>query len=280
MSKKKFLRNEINGAVDFYLYGDIDRKFWGDECSAEDLRAELDDSNAKTVNVLINSGGGNVFEASAMVSLLKRYKDQHDAKIVAYVDGICASAATFIAMAADELHVYTNSILMIHKPAITTYGNAHDLARDIETLNAVENDVMMPLYMARTEKTAEDIQGMLEAETWFTGNPESEDYIGNTFSVIHEEEEKQVAAFVSEAFRNYRHVPEKVKEELAAELAAEKEAENEAKAEETTENEAVAEITAETAENEAVNDAQSDEGPEIPDYSRFEDMLRKVRAKQ
>lgn len=276
--KKKFLRNEINGAVDFYLYGDIDRKFWGDECSADDLRQELEASNARTVNVLINSGGGNVFEASAMVSMLKRYKDQMGATIRAYVDGICASAATFIAMAADELHVYSNSIMMIHKPAIYTYGNASDLARDIETLNAVENDVMLPLYMARTDKTPGEILEMLEAETWFTGNPDSDDYIGNTFRVILEEEPKQVAACVSESFRNYKHVPEKVREELAAELAAEKEAEIEAKAEETTENETVEENTAETAENEAVTNAQNVEEPAAPDYSVFEDMLRKVRG--
>ena len=85
---------------------------------------ELQNKGIKDFNIYINSPGGSVFASSTIVSLLKRFKQNTGAKIHGFIDGLCASAATYLLMVADDINVYQNSILMIHKPMTISWGNA------------------------------------------------------------------------------------------------------------------------------------------------------------
>lgn len=216
----KYFKNVTSTSADFYVYGAIvDEKeadWWTGEVSStevdtNDMKQELDELQGKGItdfNIYINSPGGSVFASSTIVSLLKRFKQNTNAKIHGYIDGLCASAATYLLMVADDINVYQNSIFMIHKPMTMSWGNANDLQKDINILNAIENDMMIPMYMNKAKITEEELKKLINDETWFSGNENDELFIGNFFDINYLEEAKEVAACVSkDLFKNYKHVP-------------------------------------------------------------------------
>lgn len=218
--KYKYLKNLTKTSADFYVYGDIVDEnvpdWWTGEKSetavdTNELKAELDSLNGVTdFNIYINSGGGSVFASSAMVSMLKRFRQNTGAQIHSYIDGLCASAATYLAMVADDINIYKNSIMMIHKPMTFSCGNANDLQHDIDTLNTIEKDMMLPMYSDRAKDgiTAEKIEELVDNETWFSGNADDDMYIGNYFNVNALDSVKDVQACATDLFRNYKHVPD------------------------------------------------------------------------
>ncbi len=221
--KYKYLKNLTKTSADWYVYGDIldenePNLFTGEKSETAvdttELKNELDSLSGVTdFNIYINSGGGSVFASSAMVSMLKRFRETTGAKIHSYIDGLCASAATYLAMMADDVNIYKNSIMMIHKPATFSYGNAGDLQKDIDTLNTIENDMMIPMYVEKAKEgiTTDDIRKMIADETWFNGNEADPLYIGNYFNVTMHDTAKTVTACTTDLFRNYKHVPEALK---------------------------------------------------------------------
>lgn len=218
----KYLKNITSSSADFYVYGDIvDEKYpdyWTGEYSSNEidtneLKNELDDlQNVKDLNIYINSPGGSVFASSTMVSLLKRFKQNTGAKIHGFIDGLCASAATYLLMVADDINVYQNSILMIHKPLTFSFGNANDLQKDIDILNVIENDMMIPMYMNKSLVDEETLKELVNNETWFNGNKQDDMFIGNFFKINYLDEAKEVTASVSKnLFRNYKNIPDELK---------------------------------------------------------------------
>lgn len=217
----RYFKNITPMTADFYIYGDLvdnSTDYWTgekDSFSVDplDLKDELNDlTGIKELNLYINSGGGSVFASSTMVSLLKRFREQNKVKINAYVDGLCASASTFLLMMADEVNIYDNSIIMIHKPMTWSFGNADTLRKDIETLDSIENDLMIPLYMAKTDRSEDEIKELIRNETWFNGNVESDMYLGNYFNINHIEETKQAVACSSVFLDKYKNTPEELEE--------------------------------------------------------------------
>lgn len=225
----KYLKNLTTNSADFYVYGDIVDENTPDWLTGEKsetavdtnaFKTELDSLNGVTdFNIYINSGGGSVFASSAMVSMLKRFKQNTGAKIHAYIDGLCASAATYLAMVADDINIYKNSVMMIHKPMTYAYGNADELQHDIDTLNLIESGTMLPMYESKAKEgiTAEKIAELVDNETWFSGNPDDDMYIGNYFNVNALETVKDVQACATDLLRNYRHVPEALRKQKQVE---------------------------------------------------------------
>ena len=220
----KYFKNVTPSTADFYVYGEIvDEKypdFWTGEYSSTEvdtnaMKDELDELEKKGIkdfNIYINSPGGSVFASSTMVSLLKRFKQNTNAKIHGFIDGLCASASTYLLMVADDINVYQNSILMIHKPMTMSFGNADDLQKDINTLNVIENDMMIPMYMNKAKVSQEEISELIKNETWFNGNKDDELFIGNFFNINYLDEVKEVTASVSKnLFKNYKHIPNSLK---------------------------------------------------------------------
>lgn len=216
MAEFKYFKNLTPTSADFYVYGDIvdnSTDWWTGEKDAFnvdplDLKDELDElQGIKELNIYINSGGGSVFASSTMVSILKRFREQSNAVINACVDGLCASAATYLLMVADKINIYNNSIVMIHKPMTYSIGNADQLQKDIETLNSIENDMMIPMYMSKASVSEEEIRAFVNQETWFNGNPESDMYLGNYFNVNYIEEASQAVACSSVLLNKYANTP-------------------------------------------------------------------------
>ena len=143
------------------VYGDIGE--WLDVDSRE-FTSQLKQITAKKINVRINSGGGSVFTAQAILSSLRR----HNAEITVYIDGLAASAASVIAMAGDRVIMPANAMMMIHNPWTGTYGEAKDMRKMADTLDSVR-DSIVAAYREKTGLEDSAIIELMDAETWMTG---------------------------------------------------------------------------------------------------------------
>ena len=256
----KYFKNITSSSADFYVYGDIvDEKWegWDSEATIDPaiLKEELDEiGNVSDFNIYINSPGGSVFASSTIVSLLKRFKQNTGAKIHGYIDGLCASAATYLLMVADDINVYQNSILMIHKPLTFSFGNANDLQKDIDTLNTIENDMMIPMYMNKAKIDEKELKNLINEETWFNGNEKDEMFIGNFFNINYLDEAKQVSACINKnLFKNYKHIPKELKD-----------------------------IKVEPKQQEVVNEDPKQNAEEVQeiDYSSFEQIISSLKKEE
>src|SRR5690554_1610966 len=145
-----------------WLYDVIGDEMWGG-VSAKTFVKDLAAVTAPTIHLRINSPGGDVFDARAMVTALR----QHPARVIAHIDGLAASAASYIALAADEVEMADGAFLMIHNAWGVVVGNRHDLLDMAETLEKIDATILAD-YQARTHRSSSDIQEWMDKETWFT----------------------------------------------------------------------------------------------------------------
>lgn len=127
--------------------------------------ADLGD--APEVEVRINSSGGDPFEAMAIYSNLCRRR-----KVSVTVDGLCASAATIIAMAASpgRLSMMPGSMLMVHDAWLSgAAGNAASLRADADVLDTLSGQIA-GIYAVRTGKQSGYWRAVMERETWYTAD--------------------------------------------------------------------------------------------------------------
>lgn len=136
---------------------------WFGGVAPEPFVAALREIKAGTIHLRINSPGGSVFAARAMEQALR----DHPAKVIAHIDGLAASAATFIAMGADEVVMNKGSLFMIHKAWTGCWGNSDDLRTEADLLDKIDG-TLIQTYADRTGQSAEQIGEWMAAETWFT----------------------------------------------------------------------------------------------------------------
>lgn len=135
---------------------------WG--ITAQQFANDLDAlGELTTLTVRINSPGGDVFEAIAIHNALQR----HPARITVYIDGLCASAATLVALAGDETRMAENGRYMIHEPWTVSGGDATDLQRSAELLDSIAGQ-LVAMYAKKTGLEPADIRERMKAETWMT----------------------------------------------------------------------------------------------------------------
>lgn len=158
----KPIRAETTGTeATVYLHGVIGG-WWGDIDATEFAKA-LAEITADTIHLRINSPGGDVMDARAMMTALR----QHKAKVVAHVDGMAASAATGICMACDEVEITNGAFFMIHNAWTVAIGNKTDMRGTADILDKIDAGLVGD-YTARTGQTAEQVAAWMDAETWFT----------------------------------------------------------------------------------------------------------------
>lgn len=154
----------IRNAVDddraqVYLYDFIDP--WG--VNAADFVAELRAVSAPTIDLHINSGGGLVFDAVAIYSALRN----HAARVETFVDGLAASAASFVAMAGDTITIEKPAKMMIHDASALVWGNAQDMADAAELLDEL-SDTIAAIYADRAGGTVGKWRDAMKATTWYS----------------------------------------------------------------------------------------------------------------
>lgn len=120
-------------------------------------------STSGAVTLRINSPGGSVFGAQAIVAAMR----EHGQPITARVDSLAASAASVIAVEAAALEMAPGSMLMIHKAWGMTIGNADDMLGAATLLEKIDGQIA-EAYARKSGKDADEYRALMAAETWFT----------------------------------------------------------------------------------------------------------------
>ena len=160
---KKYYQLDINETeADIYIFGDITSWEWYEsDVSSFTLSRELQGLDADTINVHINSYGGEVAEGLAIYNMLKNHK----AKVRTYCDGFACSVASVIFMAGDERIMNEASLLMVHNAWMYTAGNADQLRKDADDLDII-TQASITAYMSRVNITEDELKELLDAEMW------------------------------------------------------------------------------------------------------------------
>lgn len=185
------------GRAEILLYDAID-PWYG--ISAKDFHAQLKAlGEVSAIDLRINSPGGSITEGMAIHSILKR----QEARVVAHVDGIAASMASVVAMAADEIVMADGSYMMIHNPLGMAVGDSEEMRELADLLDKMKGQ-LVNIYAARTSLPADEIAALMDADTWFTaGEAVAKGFADRTSA--------ELALAASFDPNRFNHVPEKLK---------------------------------------------------------------------
>jgi ATP-dependent Clp protease protease subunit len=170
-AKNKFqILNKTETIAEVLLYGAIGASFFEEGITAKVFAEELKKmpKGTKEIHLRVNSPGGSVFDGMSIYELLKK-EAKNGKKITAYVDGMAASIASIIIMAADEIVVGDGSMVMIHKPMSGVFGNSTEMERTINVLDKIEEQ-MISIYAKKTGQSRLEISKALADETWYTSD--------------------------------------------------------------------------------------------------------------
>jgi ATP-dependent protease ClpP protease subunit len=146
-----------------YVY-DVISADWG-VSAMQIVDAIAQAGDAKTLNIYINSPGGDVFESRAIMAAIDRFPG----KTVAHIDSLCASAATSIALACDEVNMNQGALFMIHNASGLVWGDKTAMRDTADLLQTIELSIIKD-YTDKTGKPDEEIIAMMDAETWMTAD--------------------------------------------------------------------------------------------------------------
>lgn len=180
-----------------YFYDVVGADFFGGITDG-DFKKGLDSLGGKDVQIHVNSPGGDVWTGLAIYNLIKAYPG----KTTVIVDALAASAASYFPMAADEILMHENSLMMIHAPMSFAFGNSVQMMEMAEVLDK-HADAMSKAYESRSGKSAEEITEIFNKEVWYTAS----ETVDNGFadSVIDGESDYEVQ--INNKVFNFKHAP-------------------------------------------------------------------------
>ena len=209
-NKKSFFTFKASAnkkTADVFIMGEITKYAWEEygEMSSIAFKEKLDEiGEVEEINLYVNSPGGSVFEGIAIANMLKR----HPARVIGYVDALAASIASNIIASCDEVHMYANSMLMIHNAWNVVAGNSAELRKAADDLDRI-NEVQIQTYMAKIGEKAseEEIRALMDTESWLSAQKALE--LG--LCDVIEEANNAVASISKEHLDIFKNVPTEVK---------------------------------------------------------------------
>jgi ATP-dependent protease ClpP protease subunit len=156
-------RAQASGTAVVRIFGDIGESWWAESVSAASFAKELDAlGELSALEIRLNSPGGDMFDGVAIFNTLRT----HSARKQVYVDGLAASAASIVAMAADELVMGTGTQLMIHDAWSVFAGNADDARKQADVLDQLSGS-MAEIYADRAGGDPATWRDAMREETWY-----------------------------------------------------------------------------------------------------------------
>ncbi len=153
-------RMAADGTATIELLGSIGE--WG--YTLKDWTTALDSvKSATAITLRINSPGGDIVEALAIRDLLRASGKTYRCEVY----GLCASAATLIALACDTVAMAPGARWMVHEPQFGLSGNLRDFATMVETFTKLRADIYN-IYATATGKTVEELQELMTTDVWYT----------------------------------------------------------------------------------------------------------------
>lgn len=157
-----FNKSSDKKTAELLIYDQIGKDWFGDGVTAKDFRKDLKAlGNIDSLDVRINSPGGNVFDGQAIYQALKDSKFT----VNVHVDGVAASMASVIAMAGDTVTVHEGAMMMIHNPSSFAIGDSAEMRRQADLLDKVK-DQLINAYEQKTALSRDEIAALMDAETW------------------------------------------------------------------------------------------------------------------
>lgn len=154
--------------AELFIYDDIGKSWWDDDTVTavqfiHDLRALA--AGVTTLNVRVNSLGGDPFDAFAIANALRDERMTKGRTVHVWIDGIAASAASVVIMAGDSIRIADNGLVMIHDPFTIGLGNATEFRKLADNLDTIR-DSIVATYRWRSELSEEDLRQLMAEETW------------------------------------------------------------------------------------------------------------------
>lgn len=143
------------------INGAIAEESWLDDDVTPAIFASELNAGSGPVTVWLNSPGGDVVAAARIYNMLLDYPGT----VTVNIDGIAASAASVIAMAASNVAMSPVSMLMIHNPATLAMGDKTELSRALDMLESVK-DSIINAYQLKTGLSRAKLSKLMDAETW------------------------------------------------------------------------------------------------------------------
>ncbi len=129
----------------------------------EKFAAKLDElGDVDEIHLAINCHGGSVFEALSIAHQL----NTHPAYVVITIEGIAASAASYLATAGDEIEIAEGGLFMIHRASTGSIGNAEDMRKTADLLEKIDQEIS-GMYARRTGTSPRDWLEAMRLESWF-----------------------------------------------------------------------------------------------------------------
>ncbi len=159
------IRAKGTASTEILIYGDIGDSWDDESITAADFVKAISALDASEISLRINSHGGSVSDGIAIHNAIVR----HHAHVIAHIDGVAASMASAIAMAADEVVMPENAMLMLHAPWGATIGNAKDHREMAETLDKFAES-LTSVYAARNDVSPDWVRDLLADgdDHWFS----------------------------------------------------------------------------------------------------------------
>lgn len=186
------------------FYGFISEySWWEDDITPQLFKDQLYKNGAGgPVTIRMNSGGGDMIAASVIRSTIMEYPG----KVTVRIDGLAASAATYVAMAGDLVRMQDTAYFMIHDPWTVAIGNEDELKACIDMLKSLKSGIV-DAYIAKTQLPASKLAKMMSDETWMSANEAKT--LGFIDEVISSNAKKSLAsaAFLNAVSDHYVNVP-------------------------------------------------------------------------
>lgn len=153
------IENSTDDTSNVYIYDEIG--YWG--VTAADFVADLKNANSD-LTVHINSPGGDVFDGIAILNALRA----HRGTVTTIVDGLAASAASFIAQAGSERIMARNSEMMIHDASGLCIGNASDMREMLDLLDRASDNIASVYAERSGQGDVASWRAAMGKETWYS----------------------------------------------------------------------------------------------------------------
>jgi len=138
----------------------------------------------------------------------------HRGRVVAHIEGVAASMASVIAMAADEVIMPKRAFMMIHNPFAHAAGDADTLRNAADALDTMTGE-LVAAYAEKTGLPKEQIRGMMDKETWLTAAQAKRLGFANAFAAVHAKAEVR---FLAEASLDWESAPDEVRNSVCASM--------------------------------------------------------------
>lgn len=171
-NEPKLTVEQVDNHVYFYAHVDSDRclalirtirELDGRLRNEYASRALPDDYPPTPIWLHVNSYGGYLFDAMAIVDQIQRIKTP----VFSIVEGCTASAATLITMSCERRYIMPSSFMLIHQLSTFTWGTYEQIKDEVKLLDQMM-DTLITFYTEHSKLDDDDVRDLLKHDSWFS----------------------------------------------------------------------------------------------------------------